>query len=58
MAKSKTVTPDTRTQRRKFIDKARELGTDDRAETFDRTLLAIATAPPQKPKKAAAKRKK
>jgi len=40
---------DTRTQRQKFIDKARELETDDRPEAFDRALSAIANAAPAKP---------
>ena len=42
--------PDTQTQRQKFIDKARELETDDRKGTFDRTLKAVATAPTPKAK--------
>jgi hypothetical protein len=48
MAKTKTAEPDTRTQRQKFIDKARELETDNSKETFERTLKAIATAPTPK----------
>jgi hypothetical protein len=45
MTRTKAEKPDIRTQRQKFIDKARELETDDSKETFDRTLKAIATAP-------------
>lgn len=41
--KKQKVETDIRTQRQKFIDKARELETDD--EGFDRVLRAIATAP-------------
>jgi hypothetical protein len=46
-----------KTQRQKFIDKARELETDDSKETFERTLKAIATAPPAKAKKSPAKKR-
>jgi hypothetical protein len=56
MRKAK-VTDDVRTQRQKFIDKARELETDDRKETFERTLKMIATAPPAKAKKPPAKKR-
>ncbi|MBY0561560.1 hypothetical protein [Hyphomicrobium sp.] len=49
MSKPKAAEPDTRTQRQKFIDKARELETDDRPEAFDRALGAIAKAAPAKP---------
>lgn len=34
-----------RTQRQKFIDKARELGADESPEAFKRVLTAIAKAP-------------
>jgi hypothetical protein len=51
MTKTKDEKPDTRTQRQKFIDKARELETDDRAEVFDRTLTTLAKAPVAKTKK-------
>jgi hypothetical protein len=50
--------PDTRTQRQKFIDAARELGADGDAETFRRAVRAVATAPGAKAKKAAKKRKR
>ena len=52
-----TPTPDTRSQRQKFIDKARELETDDRPEVFDRTLERIARAPVAKGKPPPTKRK-
>jgi hypothetical protein len=58
MPKPKAEPADTRTQRQKFIDKARELGTDDSERTFERTLTAIASAPMAKAKKAAPKSKK
>ncbi|RUO98026.1 DNA-binding protein [Hyphomicrobium sp.] len=58
MAKPKDTQPDTRTQKQKFIDKARELETDDRPEVFDRVLSAIAKAPPPAAKTAAKKRKR
>lgn len=48
---------DTRTQRQKFIDKARELGTDESPEVFERTIKAIALAPKPEPKAAPAKAK-
>ena len=48
--------PDKRTQRQKFIDKARELETDDAA--FEKNLKAIATAPmPEKAAKTPAKKR-
>ncbi|MBS0253454.1 MAG: DNA-binding protein [Proteobacteria bacterium] len=50
MKKVEDTKPDTRTQRQKFIDKARELETDDRAEVFDRTLSTLAKAPVAKKK--------
>ena len=57
MSKQKT-TDDGKTQRQKFIDKARELETDDSKEAFERTLKVIASAPPPaKAKKATAKKR-
>ena len=44
---------DPRTQRQKFIDKARELQTDDNPEAFDRALKTLAKAPVAKTKKTA-----
>jgi hypothetical protein len=46
---------DTRTQRQKFIDAAREHGADGDAQTFRRTVRAVAKAPGAKAKKAAKK---
>lgn len=42
-----------KTQREKFEEAARELGTDDREEAFDATLKKIAKSPPPKPEKPA-----
>ena len=60
MAKTKAAkeVKDTRTQRQKFIDKAREIGADESPESFDRALSAIAKAPPAPAKKPAPKRKR
>ena len=52
---AKTEIKDKRTQRQKFIDKARELETDNSKEAFEGTLEAIATAPAAASKKSAAK---
>jgi hypothetical protein len=55
MTKTKPA-PDTRTQRQKFIDTAREHGADGNEDIFRRALKQIATAPiskdkaPKKPK--------
>jgi hypothetical protein len=35
-------------QRQRFIDAARELGTDENPEAFDKVLKKIASAPPPK----------
>jgi hypothetical protein len=55
MAKPKTKEIDTRTQRQKFIDAAREHGADGDEDTFRKTLRKVATAPvskaAKKPKK-------
>ena len=58
MAKAKTADEDTRTQRQKFIDAARELGTDESEDAFQRVVRKIASAPGAKAKKAAKKRKR
>jgi hypothetical protein len=50
--------PDTRTQRQKFIDAARELGTDESEDAFRRVVRKIASAPGAKAKKAAKKPKR
>lgn len=57
MAK-KAAAVDKRTQSQKFIDKARELGTDESPEAFERALTAIAKAPVPAAKKAAKTSKK
>jgi hypothetical protein len=46
---------DTRTQRQKFIDAAREHGASEDAGMFRTIVRGIATAPVKKPKKAAKK---
>jgi hypothetical protein len=51
MTKTKPAPKDTRSQRQKFIDKARELETDDSPEAFDRALTTLAKAPVSKAKK-------
>lgn len=51
MIKRTAENPDTRTQRQKFIDKARELETDDSPEAFDRALKVLAKSPVTKTKK-------
>ena len=53
MTKGKSTAGDKRTQRQKFIDKARELETDGSPEAFERALTAIAKAPVPAAKKAA-----
>lgn len=58
MAQRKTVSDDGKTQRQRFIEAARELGADGSAETFRKALRKVATAPPQKAKKAARKPKR
>jgi hypothetical protein len=58
MAKAKTE-DDTRTQREKFMDTAREHGadTDAAAKGFRQFVRAVAKAPVGKPKRAAKPRK-
>ncbi len=56
MPKSKVQAPDTRTQRQKFIDAAREHGADGDENTFRNALRKVATAPV--PKDKAAKKSK
>ena len=58
MAKAKTAEEDTRTQRQKFIDMAREHGASESEAAFDRALRKIAKADPVKAKTAAKKRKR
>jgi hypothetical protein len=57
MAKAKTA-EDTRTQRQKFIDAAKEFGASESNDFFKRAVRAVATAPGAKAKKAAKKRKR
>ena len=52
MAKAK-ATDEGKTQRQKFIAKAKELGADGDEDTFRRALKTVATAPVSKPKKKA-----
>ena len=49
--------PDGRSQRQKFIEAARELGADGDEGAFRSAVRKVATAPPQKAKKAARKPK-
>ena len=48
---------DGRSQRKKFIDAARDLGADGDENAFRRAIRKIATAPAQKAKKATQKTK-
>ena len=50
--------PDTRTQRQKFIDSARELGASESEAIFRKALAHVAKAPGAKAKKAAKKPKR
>lgn len=49
--------PDTRSQRQKFIDAARELGADGDEDAFRKVVRKVATAPVAKAKKASRKPK-
>jgi hypothetical protein len=55
MAQPKT---DTRSQRQKFIDAAKEHGADEDDKAFKRALKVVAKAPGAPAKKAAKKRKR
>jgi hypothetical protein len=57
MAKAKTATDDGKTQRQRFLELAREVGASEDEAAFERSLRRVATAPVQKAKKAARKRK-
>ena len=46
---------DTRSQRQKFIDAAREIGADGSEAAFRKAVKRVASAPPQKAKKASRK---
>lgn len=58
MARRKPAADDGRTQRQKFIDKAKELGADEDDGAFERALGVIARAPAGAAKKAAKAPKK
>jgi hypothetical protein len=58
MAQRKPEPVDTRSQRQKFIDVAREHGASEDEAVFERAVRKVAKAPPQKPKKAAARERK
>lgn len=53
MPKTKKQEEDTRSQRQKFIDAAREHEADSDADAFRRVVRKVATAPVAKPKKGA-----
>ena len=57
MPQTKKPDTDTRSQRQKFIDAAREAGVSEDEGAFRRAVRKVAAAPPAKPKKAAAKPK-
>lgn len=57
MAQNKTAPEDGRSQRQKFIDAAREHGADGDESVFRSAVRKVASAPPQKTKKAARKPK-
>jgi hypothetical protein len=57
MAERKTTTADSRSQRQKFIDAAREHGADGDESAFRSAVRKVASSPPQKAKKAARKPK-
>lgn len=57
MAKPKPTNEDSRSQRQKFIDAAREHGADGDESAFRSAVRTVAKAPPQKAKKAARKPK-
>ncbi|MCR4268752.1 DNA-binding protein [Nitratireductor sp. ZSWI3] len=49
--------PKAKTQREKFEEAARELGTDQSEEAFDRALKKVAKAPPPKDDKSGSRPK-
>ena len=56
MAKAKTAEEeDTRTQRQKFLDAARQHGASEDTDAFRKAVRQIAKAPVEKPKKKARK---
>lgn len=57
MAGRKPDEADTRSQRQKFIEAAREHGADSDESSFRKVVRQVATAPAAKPKKAARKAK-
>ena len=54
----KAVTDDGKTQRQRFIEAARALGADSTSDAFRKAVRKVATAPPQKAKKAARRAKR
>jgi hypothetical protein len=58
MAQRKTAEEDTRTQRQKFIDTAREHGASENIDAFRRAVRSIATAKPMPKPKVGKKRKR
>ena len=57
MAKTKATNEDSRSQRQKFIDAAREHGATGDESAFRSAVRKVASSPPQKAKKAARKSK-
>lgn len=57
MPQAKKPETDTRSQRQKFMDAAREAGTSGDEHVFRKAVKRVASAPPAKPKKAARKSK-
>lgn len=57
MEKTKATADDGRSQRKKFMDAARDLGADSDESSFRKVVRKIATAPVKKAKKAARKPK-
>lgn len=57
MPQTKKSETDTRTQRQKFIDAAREAGVSEDEHVFRKALRKVASVKPAKPKKAATKSK-
>jgi hypothetical protein len=51
------ATDEGKTQRQKFIEAAKELGADGSRDAFRGAVRKVASAPPQKTKKVATKRK-
>ena len=56
MVQRKATEEDTRSQRQKFIDAAREHGASEDADDFRRAVRTVATAPVTKPKRVFSKK--